>query len=157
MTAIQKQVREFHETFECPIRNLPTVPSSRELELRGNLILEEVKEFCDAAGLYISMDSDGKLRASRNPLVAQPDLVEMADAIGDINYVVEGAALCLGLNSEAIGEEVHRSNMTKVWPDGTVHRREDGKVVKPPSYSKPDILAVLAQQKEYAGVETEVE
>jgi len=106
----------------------PTLVDDKLLELRVKLIDEEATEFRDAA--------------------AARDLVGMADAIGDLLYVVLGAAVAMGIDSEAVFAEVHRSNMTKLWPDGTVHRREDGKVLKPPTYSPADIKGVLEKLSE---------
>jgi energy-coupling factor transport system permease protein len=155
MTKIHKQVLEFHDTFGLPIRNIPTICSQPELMLRANLILEEVQEFVEAAGLVVCFENekgnrfflpkkDGALRSMPNYEDApKPDIIEMADAIADINYVVEGAAITLGVNAEALGDEVHRSNMSKLFPDGQPHYREDGKVIKPPTYSKADIVSVL--------------
>jgi len=97
----------------------------RTRELRSNLILEEAREF----------------QAASDEL----DLVEIADAIADLLYVVYGAAVTYGLDAQVLFDEVHRSNMTKIWPDGTIHRREsDGKILKPPSYSPADIKGTLA-------------
>jgi predicted HAD superfamily Cof-like phosphohydrolase len=100
-----------------------TVPVVQRRVLRIKLINEEALEF---------------EQASRSG-----DIVEVADALGDLLYVVYGAALEWGIPLDAVFTEIHRSNMTKVWPDGTVHYREDGKVLKPPSYSPANIAAVL--------------
>jgi predicted HAD superfamily Cof-like phosphohydrolase len=119
-------VGEFHEKFEVPISDTPVVPPEARRQLRVNLINEEAKEFEEA---------------SRNG-----DLIEAADALADLLYVIQGAALEWGIPLDAVFREVHRSNMTKVWADGTVHRREsDQKILKPPTYSPADIAAVLGQ------------
>ena len=151
-TTVRDQVREFHRVFvkgEDP--EAPTLRDEEVRELRVNLIEEELKEFKDA------------LEAG--------DIVEVADAIGDLLYVVEGAALAFGIDMRPISAEIHRSNMTKLWrltdiqrakgpvtyevatvspetgqPCGWVGRRQDGKAVKPPSYS-PAVLAPLLREQ----------
>jgi predicted HAD superfamily Cof-like phosphohydrolase len=117
------KLREWHQKFDVPILDTPRFPGPDRAELRVKLIMEEALEFQEAA--------------------ANEDLVEMADALADLLYVTYGAALECGIPLDAVFDEVHRSNMTKVWPDGTVHYRHDGKVLKPPTYSPADIALVL--------------
>lgn len=120
----QNIVKEFHEKFGLTVNNLPTIPSDKDVSLRIGLILEEAHEF---------------EVASRDK-----NIIEVADAIADLLYVVYGAALTYGLPADKLFEEVHRSNMSKVWPDGKVHRREeDGKILKPATYSEANIKNVL--------------
>ena len=119
-------VWQFCEKFGVACRTRPTVPSAEELKLRVKLIHEEANEFDDAAAIG--------------------DLVGMADALADLTYVVLQAALVCGIELDPVFREVHRSNMTKVWEDGTVHRREDGKILKPPTYSPADVARVLGEQ-----------
>jgi predicted HAD superfamily Cof-like phosphohydrolase len=72
------------------------------------------------------------------------DTVEIADALGDINYVVNGAAHAFNLELDAITSEIHRSNMSKLGADGKpIYRATDNKVVKGPNYTPPDIKKVL--------------
>lgn len=115
MRSSQNTVEYFHLKFGLTINRRPTLVDDDELKLRYELINEEAQEFEDAA-------------------IAR-DMVEMADALADLAYVVFGAAVTLGINLQPIFQEVHRSNMTKIWPDGTVHKDDVGKVIKPPSYS----------------------
>jgi predicted HAD superfamily Cof-like phosphohydrolase len=120
-------VREFHEKFSCLINTTPTANVDPELlTARGEFMQEELKEFQDAAD--------------------QNDLTEMVDALADIIYFAYGTAINLGVDLEPVFEEVHRSNMTKIWPDRTVRRREDGKVIKPPTYTKPDVAGEILKQ-----------
>lgn len=124
MRKAQQALYEFHQKFGSVYNNVPTVPDKKTLQLRVNLIKEEAAEFEEAAN--------------------NQDLIEMADAIADILYVTLGAACALGVDAEALFNEVHRSNMTKVWADGSVRKREaDGKILKPPTYSPADIEKVL--------------
>lgn len=122
---VQQQVAQFHDTFACPnlVGSTPSVVQERK-NLRWNLIEEEVEELRDA------------LHAD--------DIVETADALADIVYVCYGAALEFGIDLDRVLAEVHSSNMSKVWPDGTVHYRQDGKVEKPHgSWRAPNIARVL--------------
>lgn len=70
-------------------------------------------------------------------------LVEVADAIGDLLYVVYGAALTFGLPAREVFAEVHRSNTTKLDDDGNPIGRHGGKITKGPNYSAPELLGVL--------------
>ena len=119
-------VLQFCEKFGVTYRSRPILPSAEELKLRVKLIHEEANEFDDST--------------------ARGDLVGMADALADLTYVVLQAALVCGIDLDPVFREVHRSNMTKVWEDGTVHRREDGKILKPPTYSPADVARVLGEQ-----------
>lgn len=126
MADVQAQVREFHEKFGVECALYPSFPDQKTCQLREDLIEEEFIELSDA--------------------INNRDIVKVADALGDILYVVYGAALAFGIDMGPVSDEVHRSNMTKVWPDGTVRRRHDGKILKPPTYSPADIEAVLERQ-----------
>lgn len=123
----QQKLMEWHSKFGVPVETSPTIPSESIRGLRFSLIEEELAEFKAA--------SDAQ------------NIVEVADAIADLLYVVYGAAVAWGIDAQACFDEVHRSNMTKVWPDGTVHRRFDGKVLKPPGFQKPS-LAEICKPKE---------
>ena len=139
----QDLVRDFHEKFLLTTNSEPTIPSEEDMALRDELIAEEfLTEYRDA--------------------VRDRDLVKIADALGDILYVVYGAGVTYGIDLQSVFEEIHRSNMSKLWsdvsevsrenPDYTVNRvadgkfvvhRPDGKVVKPPGYSPPDLQKVM--------------
>jgi predicted HAD superfamily Cof-like phosphohydrolase len=75
--------------------------------------------------------------------VRERNMVDAADALADITYVVLGAALAWGVDLPAVFEEVHAANMRKIG--GPV--REDGKKLKPPGWEGPDIAGVLEKQK----------
>ena len=118
------QVGEFHRAYGLPVRESPTVDvGADQVELRLALIEEEVGELAEAA------------RAG--------DLVGVADALADIVYVAYGTAHVYGIDLDAVLDEVHSSNMTKLGADGRPIRRADGKVLKGPSYRPPNIAAVL--------------
>jgi predicted HAD superfamily Cof-like phosphohydrolase len=126
-------VREFMRTYQQCIPERPFMPDPVTQNLRYRLIDEEAQELAEAT-----------------------DKTEYLDAIGDLLYVVYGAALAAGFSPHQVDAafcEIHRSNMSKVWTDDEIHsipadcrshrvgdnrhivRRTDGKIVKSPSYS----------------------
>lgn len=116
------KVRAFHEAFAIPVLSAPTIPADR-VALRLALIDEERQELTEA------------LEAG--------DIVEVADALTDIAYLVYGTALEFGIDLDACFAEVHRSNMSKLGADGLPIFRDDGKVLKGPTYSRPDLAPIL--------------
>ncbi len=117
-------VREFHERFGAVVNDRPTWCGSDVHRLRVALIEEELAEF-------------------RNAGEAQ-DLVEIADALADLLYVVYGAGVTYGIDLEPVFEEIHRSNMSKGEP--TIVRRPDGKILKGDHYRAPDVRSIVAAQ-----------
>lgn len=127
-----KYVELFHKVCGLGNRSIPKLPNENLRALRRKLLREEVKEYFDAE------DNN--------------DLVEIADGLGDIVYVVIGTCLEYGINIDAVIDEIQRSNMSKSV-DGKVLRRGDGKILKPTTYSPPDIKAALAPRKCECGSE----
>lgn len=123
----QTMVREFHEVYGAVINPTPTLVDEQTRELRKALMLEELHETLDA------MD------AAQH----KHDLVEIADGLADLIYVVYGTAISYGIDLDAVVREVHRSNLSKLGADGKPIYRADGKVLKGPGYSPPDIARVL--------------
>lgn len=120
------QVGDFHRAYGLPVRTAPTAAIGPEqVALRQALIEEEVRELADAARLG--------------------DVVGVADALADIVYVAYGTAHVYGIDLDAVLDEVHSSNMTKLGADGRPVRRADGKVLKGPDYRPPDVRGVLAR------------
>ncbi len=120
------QVGDFHRAYGLPVRDVPTAEvGPDQVALRLALIQEEVGELADAA--------------------AAGDLIGVADALADIVYVAYGTAHVYGIDLDAVLDEVHASNMTKLGADGRPIRRADGKILKGPGYRPPDIAAVLAR------------
>lgn len=141
----QSLVAEFHNTYEMPDRVRDAQPTSLDysrLQMRMSLIAEEVGELFQAVYGGDALASIQKLLAEI-PDQGSRDVVEAADALGDLVYVVYGMALESGIDLDAVLAEIHRSNLSKLMPDGTVRRREDGKVLKGPNFSPPDIARVL--------------
>lgn len=120
------QVGDFHRAYGLPVRYSPTIDiGAEQAELRLALIQEEVGELVEAT--------------------KAGDLVGVADALADIVYVAYGTAHVYGIDLDAVIDEVHSSNMTKLGADGRPIWRADGKVLKGPSYRPPNIAAVLGR------------
>ncbi len=146
------QVAEFHRTFKHPILEKPTIPSEKRCKLRVALIREELNEFEEA--------------------IVKGDMVEIADALCDIQYVLSGAVLEFGLGDKfpEMFDEVQRSNMSKSCrsveeaeatvryykerrgqdcyykeSDGhyLVYRTKDNKTLKSINYSPADLKTIL--------------
>jgi predicted HAD superfamily Cof-like phosphohydrolase len=123
MSTLESQVRQFNETYGKPMSEKPRLPTEAEATLMNNLIHEELMEL--------------------NEAIDAGDLVEIADAIADILFVTAQQATMLGLPVDALLKEVQRSNMSKLGADGKPIYREDGKVLKGPNFSEPEIAKVL--------------
>jgi predicted HAD superfamily Cof-like phosphohydrolase len=148
------QVAEFHRTFHHPIQLEPIIPSEKRCKLRVSLIAEELKELEEA--------------------IADNDLVEIADALCDIQYVLSGAILEFGLGEKfkALFDEVQRSNMSKTCKSEEeamatmehykktkgvdsyfkkqgehflVFRTSDNKTLKSINYSPADLKSILEE------------
>lgn len=122
----QRMVLDFQNVMGQTINGRPTVPSDEDVSLRKRLVREEDDEFSQASD--------------------QRDAQSVAHELSDILYVVYGAANTWGIDLEPVFAEIHRANMTKVWPDGTVRKREDGKILKPPGWTPADISHIMASQ-----------
>lgn len=119
------QVAEFHKAFGHPIATEPTWPAMAREKLRIKLMQEELTETCQA--------------------IIEGDMTELADGLCDLLYVIFGTALEFGLGNKlpALFDEVHRSNMSKLGEDGKPLFRDDGKSLKGPNYSPPNLLPIL--------------
>ena len=146
---LSEQVREFHLVYGLPIESLPAVPEKAQLKLRLKLIAEEFCELLESSGVELDPlecnDSlyDKILHSIEYRLNGEFDMVGVADALGDIDYVVEGMRLVCGIDGKPIAHEIHRSNMSKLDEAGLPIYREDGKVCKGPFYTPPDIETEL--------------
>lgn len=121
-----KAVTDFHDTYGLGIEQSPTAKLGEAKNLlRYKLMREENEEYLEAAN--------------------NQDLVEVADALGDMLYILCGTIIEHGLQYkiEEVFDEIQRSNMSKLGSDGKPIYREDGKVMKGPNYFKPDIAAIL--------------
>lgn len=143
--SIQRQVRAFHEAGNIPVADYPQIPSEDRIRLRVNLVMEEFFEFL--LSIFPQLKDDASLHRLRDIVKyigPHPDLVALADALADLDYVVEGTRLEFGIDGGPVAEEVQRSNMAKFGPGSWM--REDGKVMKPPDWAPPDIERVLRKQ-----------
>lgn len=146
-------VAAFHQTFKHPILEQPTIPDRKRSKLRVSLIAEELKELEEG--------------------IKNDDIVEIADALCDIQYVLAGAVLEFGLANkfEALFDEVQRSNMSKACKsleeaettvshyqdqgvdcfyeqEGDLYlvfRKEDRKTLKSVNYSPADLKGILGK------------
>jgi len=120
-------VTKFHEVYRIPYAVQPTTNVDPQLiALRHRLMAEENEEYLEAA--------------------LAGNLVEVADALGDMLYILCGTMITHGMQEkiEGVFREIQRSNLSKLGADGQPIYREDGKVMKGPNYFKPDIAAILA-------------
>jgi len=119
-------VKTFHTAFKLGYKENPQADLGMEKNmLRYKLMREENEEYLEAAN--------------------NNDLVEVADALGDLLYILCGTIIEHGLQYkiEEVFDEIQRSNMSKLGEDGEPIYREDGKVLKGPNYFKPDIASIL--------------
>lgn len=148
----EAKVRQFHEVMGVTVNRRPNLTDEGTRILRCRLLLEEVLEFCEASNVSVTVDGKPIRRAadlSLEPaLGGEANITSMAQELADVQYVTSGTAVTFGLPLAAIFDEVHAANMRKVGPDGTVHRRPDGKVVKPAGWRGPDVARVLAEAGE---------
>lgn len=140
-------VREFHQTYAMPVaEDAPSVDRDR-VHMRMSLIAEEFSELVTAV---YGERAGGLVGEAFTAAVATDDLtrdvVETADALGDLVYVVYGMALECGIPLPAVLAEIQASNLSKLGEDGRPIYREDGKVLKGPGYFPPDVGAVLSAQ-----------
>lgn len=139
-------VAEFHHVYGMPNRVEDGAAADLDFErlnMRMALIKEEVTELVEAV---YGADAGTKLGSV---LAALPDdlnrdVVETADALADLVYVIYGMAFEVGIDLDQVLAEVHSSNLSKLMPDGSVKRREDGKILKGPNFREPRIGEILA-------------
>lgn len=119
-------VKRFHEAFGLGVKEQPEADLGKAKNLlRYHLMKEENEEYLEAAN--------------------NNDLIEVADALGDMLYILCGTIIEHGMQHkiEEVFDEIQRSNMSKLDVDGKPIYREDGKVLKGPNYSKPNIDRIL--------------
>ena len=114
-----EDVKIFMATFGQMVRTKPQFPDEETMQLRYDLIKEELNELEQA--------------------MKTKDLKEVADALTDILYVTYGAGYAYGINLDKCFKEVQRANMSKLGTDGKPIYNEKGKVMKGPNYLKPNL------------------
>ena len=121
-----EKVREFHAAFKIPFALEPNADVQKNVfEMRHRILAEENDEYLEAC--------------------QAGDLTKIADALGDLLYVLFGTVVTHGLQDKlgAVFDEIHRSNMSKLGPDGQPIYREDGKILKGPDYFPPELKDLL--------------
>lgn len=155
-------VRQFHETFNHPVAKQLTASTAAIRRLRVLLIASELCELAQALGVPFEVSvkpahstsdpkrvMNGMVRSewfAPEPICYSDenvDMTEAADALGDLDYVVQGGNLVFGIPAGLVMYEIHCSNMSKLDNDGKPIFNEDGKVVKGPNFKAPNIKAVL--------------
>jgi predicted HAD superfamily Cof-like phosphohydrolase len=114
-----EDVKVFMEKFGQMVRTKPQFPDNKIMQLRFDLIKEELDELKEA--------------------METKNLKEIADALTDILYVAYGAGYAYGIDLDKCFKEVQRANMSKLGEDGKPIFNEKGKVMKGPNYIKPDL------------------
>ena len=128
MNKYEEQVKEFHTAMEMAI----DAPYTKDLlELRQKLINEEVSELNVEINALLS-------ELSQNGKILPETKLKMFKELADLQYVVSGMVVALGIPMEEVFARVHKSNMSKLV-NGKPLKREDGKVLKGPNYKKPDL------------------
>ena len=117
-------VKKFMQTFGQEVKENAEFPEEKIINLRYDLINEELSELKEA--------------------IDKKDIKEVADALTDILYVTYGAGHAFGINLDKCFEEVQNSNMSKLGSDGKPIYNDKGKVMKGPNYFKPDLSKFVA-------------
>ena len=119
-----ENVKKFMQTFGQEVRTNASFPNDKIINLRIDLIREELSELKEA--------------------IEKKDIKEVADALTYILYVTYGAGHAFGINLDKCFEEVQNSNMSKLGSDGKPIYNEQGKVMKGPDYFKPNLNKFVA-------------
>ena len=122
-----ENVKKFMQTFGQEVRTNASFPNDKIINLRIDLIREELSELKEA--------------------IEKKDIKEVADALTDILYVTYGAGHAFGINLDKCFEEVQNSNMSKLGEDGKPIFNDKGKVMKGPNYFKPDLSKFIPKWK----------
>jgi len=118
-----QSVKKFMQTFGQEVKGKAAFPNEKTVQLRYELIKEELEEL--------------------NQAIKDKDIKEVADALTDILYVAYGAGHAFGINLDKCFNEVQQSNMSKLGSDRKPIYNENGKVMKGPNYFKPDLKKFL--------------
>lgn len=137
-------VREFHETYNLPLEyGTPSVNRER-VHMRMSLISEE---FAELVGAVYGKEARTKIEEAYKEAVALDDhtrdVIETADALADLVYVIYGMALEMGIPLAKVLAQVQASNLSKLGADGKPIYREDGKVLKGPGFFPPNVALAL--------------
>ena len=154
-------ILEFREAADQPVRQHPTVDlPADELKLALDLIFEELLELAESFGMELQWHNP-EFDEYESPVgeqyrfsnvsstgeeLPEPDVIAAGDALGDLLVVVEQLGPTLGMNTDSLFAEVHRSNMSKVDPaTGKMPKKPNGKAGKGPNFTEPDIERALLE------------
>jgi predicted HAD superfamily Cof-like phosphohydrolase len=115
---------EFHIAFGVPIKDSPTIPDRKRVDLRWRLLNEEFQEVNAELARITRKLNDGSYA---DAIDVYKDVARLAKELSDLRYVIEGCELEFGIDGEAVAAEVHRSNMSKLGADGSP---SDGMMVR---------------------------
>lgn len=129
MKNIIEKRKSFNQAFKLKTSEKPVSIPKPRVNLQYDLMKEELDEYLESA--------------------IDKNITETADAIADMFYILTGIAAEHGMldKMELLFNEVHRSNMSKLGPDGRPVYREDGKVLKGPGYTPPDLKPIIGAEK----------
>lgn len=122
------KVKEFQTIFKSHVSEKPVLPNTEERDLRKRLLEEEYNEYLEGEN--------------------NNDIIEIADALGDMLYIIYGTAVSYGLPINEIFNEIHASNMSKLDENGNPIFREDGKILKGKNYFKPDLKSIIERKND---------
>lgn len=147
----QNRIEEFMQRAGQELPSSPTIPSEKTRLLRAKLIFEECLETIKALGVEVYHDNPLSARCITNhgefefQIGSNPcDMIEVADGCADISVVTIGTLSAFGISDLNLFEQVDASNLAKFAPG--CYKRDDGKLMKPPDWKKPDIEGVLIGQ-----------
>lgn len=159
-------VRQFHLAFGHPVAKQLTTGDAKLRRLRVLLVAQELAEMAQAAGVPLRLivqpvrlldPATFTEKQIMNGMVKSEwvapaeqcygdnlvDLVELADALGDLDVVVQGGNLAFGIPAGEVMNEIHASNMSKLGEDGKPIYNADGKIMKGPNFKEPAVKRVL--------------
>lgn len=143
----QKRVEKFMKLAKQEVPDSPTVPSDEVCRLRASLILEETLETIKSLGCEVLVEGTFTLDKDKLSIisVASPSMVEICDGCADLSVVTIGTLSAIGVEDQGLLELVDENNLEKF---GEGHSfRPDGKLIKPPSHTPPDIAGYLGEFK----------
>lgn len=168
MTSEQNLVAHWMQTFGQSTPTNPCIPNASTRKLRATLILEEAIEACVALGFVPEIffnkecEDEVELDATLQEIIVPPNLHQIADALAGLHYVGYcGTGVACGINMEPVFQEVHKTNMAKLWSKEEVDhvplpgvlekdlvayeykgkyvvKNSVGKIIKPPSWKPPE-------------------
>ncbi|MDO4606493.1 MAG: GNAT family N-acetyltransferase [Bowdeniella nasicola] len=141
---VTEQVLQFHRTYGMVIGQGPARVDHPDMAMRLRLIAEEFCELVEASRGVEAAETVRQALSDVEKIPVDADLIATADALGDLTYVIYGLAILANIPLDDVISEIHRSNMTKLGADGKPIKREDGKILKGPNFSPPNIAEVVS-------------